>query len=519
MTLPYDTFVFSGCELEGRAARLRYRLMGNGQARSFEERFELPAGVEESGADEGDVAAALAGLHLIAGVSYWKTCCPARIEVEGAGLTAADAAFWSEVYNRGLGEMYYRNGLDPAGSASFPGDARAPVRRGMGVRQGTAGAQRGALNGPQPKRDTGPSAAEALPAQGKIAAAPEAALPAQGGVAAAPEEALSAAGPPLVLAGGGKDSVVAWEIVRAAGERGGAPPVEGGPVPLSVVPAGRDWRLAPDLEGRGLRVIRRLDPGLFELNAAGAYNGHVPFSAILAFASQLVAVLGGFGAVVAANERSASAGNLTAGGVEVNHQWSKGLRFEEMFQQWQRRHLRRAPVYFSLLRPLGELRIAQVFAEFPRWFGAVTSCNANFRQSGEVASRWCGRCAKCVFAATVLTPWLDAGGIAAVFGASPLADPENVPVLRQLLGLADQKPWDCVGTPGETAAALWLAVRRHGGAELPALGWFEEAVASGQVEASEQQVAGELAPSPVHRLPSQWHDELLRFLAARPPAP
>jgi hypothetical protein len=469
VSLPFDTFVFTGRRLEGRTARLGYRLVGGGQARSFEESFELPAGVEETAADPADVAAALGGLHLIAGVSYWKTCCPARIELEGEGLTAEDAAFWTEVYNRGLGEMYYRNGLDPAGSARF-----------AGAEEGAADRARGSV--------------------GVVRAVSDAARGAAG--------AEQAAGPPLVLAGGGKDSVVAWEIARAAAD------TLGEPVPLSLVPAGRDWRLAPDLGGRGLRVVRRLDPGLFELNAAGAYNGHVPFSAILAFASQLVAVLGGFGAVVAANERSASAGNLTAGGVEVNHQWSKGLRFEELFQAWQRRHLRRVPAYFSLLRPLGELRIAQAFAGYPRWFGAVTSCNGNFRLRGEAPARWCGKCAKCVFAAAVLTPWLDAEGIAAVFGTSPLADAGTLPVLRQLLGIEDTKPWDCVGTPGEVAAALWLSARRHGGSDLPALRWFEEAVAGGAVAVSQEQVAGELAPSPVHHLPPRWQDALAHFLAS-----
>jgi hypothetical protein len=452
MTLPFDTFVFSSRTLAGRTARLGYRLLGGGQEVAFEETFELPVDVEQSAADPADVAAALAGLHLIAGVSYWKTCCPARIEIEQDGLGAADAAFWSEVYDAGLGELYYRNGLDPAGRARFPGRGEPAAAAGRDV-----------------------------------------------------------SGPALVLAGGGKDSVVAWEIARtAAGAAGGT----GGPTPLTVMPAGQDWRLAPDRDGRGLRVVRRLDPRLLELNAAGAYNGHVPFSAILAFTAQLVAVAGGFGEVIAANERSASSGNLVAGGVEINHQWSKSLRFEELFQGWQRRHLGRVPVYFSLLRPLGELRIARLFASYPGWFGAVTSCNANFRQRGGAGVRWCGRCAKCVFAAIVLTPWLDADGVAAVFGANPLGDPENLPVVRRLLGIDDHKPWDCVGTPGEVAAALWLSCQRYPASPLPALRWFRDTAAA-TLELPEEQVRRELAASPVHRLPARWRDALADYLDAR----
>jgi hypothetical protein len=445
MSLPYDTFVFTHRVLEGRTVRLGYRLAGSGDSIALEETFELPKGFEEPAADPADVAAALSGLHRIAGVSYWKTCCPARIEIEGEELSETDAAFWTEVYNSGLGELFFRNGLDPAGLARFPGRGEKETALGR-----------------------------------------------------------AAQGPALVLSGGGKDSVVAYEIVRASGREAAT---------LTMVPAGRDWRLAPDLEGRGLRVFRRLDPRLLELNAAGAYNGHVPFSAILAFTSQLVAVLGGFGNVVVANERSASSGNIVVDGVEVNHQWSKSLRFEGLFQEWQRRHLGRVPVYFSLLRPLSELRIARAFSAYPQWFGAVTSCNTNFRLQGDTGRRWCGHCAKCVFAAVLLTPWLDSEQLSEVFGVHPLADPANLPLVQQLLGLGDHKPWDCVGTPGEVTAALWLASQRHAEADLPALRWFREEVAPGLTD-PEELVRRELDPSPDHRIPPPWLDALLGYLEA-----
>ena len=360
-------------------------------------------------------------------------------------MSAADAAFWTEVYNSGLGELYYRNGLDPAGTARFQGSGDDAVVAGE-----------------------------------------------------------TAEGPAIVLAGGGKDSVVAYEIVRASGREA---------VPMTMIPAGRDWRLAPDLEARGLRVFRRLDPRVLELNAAGAYNGHVPFSAILAFLSQLVAVVGGFGNVVAANERSASAGNVVVDGVEVNHQWSKSRRFEGMFQDWQRRHLERVPVYFSLLRPLSELRIARAFAGYPQWFGAVTSCNTNFRLKGGVGRRWCGECSKCVFAAILLTPWLDGAALAEIFGVHPLADPANLVWVRELLGMGEHKPWDCVGTPEEVTAALWLAARRHPDADLPVLRWFQEEIAPTLAD-PEELVRRELAVSPDHRIPPVWHDALLRYLEA-----
>src|SRR3954447_19190932 len=191
MNLPYDTFVFTHRALEGRTVRLGYRLQGGGEGVSLEETFELPFGGPGEGSP-ADVAAALEGMHLVLGTSYWKTCCPPHIEIAGEGLSAADAAFWTEVYNSGLGEFYYRNGLDPAGLARFPGE-------GEGSR-----------------------------------------------VAGEPAQ-----GPAIVLAGGGKDSVVAYEVVRESAREA---------VPMTMIPAGRDWPLAPDLEGLGLGVFLRLDP-------------------------------------------------------------------------------------------------------------------------------------------------------------------------------------------------------------------------------------------------------------------
>src|SRR3954447_1549759 len=128
MILPYDTFVFTHRTLEGRTVRFGYRLQGGGEAVSFEETFELP--FDNPKGSPADVAAALQGMHLVLGTSYWKTCCPPHIEIEGPGLSAADAAFWTEVYNSGLGEFYYRNGLDPAGLARFHGEGDDPAVAG-----------------------------------------------------------------------------------------------------------------------------------------------------------------------------------------------------------------------------------------------------------------------------------------------------------------------------------------------------------------------------------------------------
>ena len=91
--------------------------------------------------------------------------------------------------------------------------------------------------------------------------------------------------------------------------------------------------------------------------------------------------------------------------------------------------------------------------------------------------------------------------------------PENLAWVRQLLGEGDHKPWECVGTPDEVTAALWLASRRHTDDDLPALRWFAEEVAPSLAD-PEELVRRELAVSPYHHLPPDWADVLHRYLEA-----
>lgn len=391
----FTTFAFTHRVLDGRSVRLGYRLSGGGDAPvDFEETLDLPESLGTlASPDDPAVARALAGLHLAAGTSYWKASLPRELVIHDAALSGEDAAFWSDVYTLGLGEFFYRNQLDPTGRVAF----------------------------------------RATP-----------------GPAAAPAATRAANGPSLLLWGGGKDSAVSHEVLRTSGEAHEL---------LSIGGADWEWvRRSAEVAGSTLHVVtRRLDPRLTELNASGAWNGHVPVSAILAFAGTLVAALSGRGAVIASNESSASAGNASWHGIDVNHQWSKSLAFERSMRRWLARNLEGGPGYFSLLRPLTELRIVKAFATHPAYFGAVTSCNANFRQSGPAPRRFCLTCAKCVFVSLMARPWLDDGPYHALFGGDALANPSNLSIVEELLGLRGTKPFECVGTPEETIAAIDLA--------------------------------------------------------------
>jgi UDP-N-acetyl-alpha-D-muramoyl-L-alanyl-L-glutamate epimerase len=256
---------------------------------------------------------------------------------------------------------------------------------------------------------------------------------------------------PLVPVGGGKDSCVSIEAMRRAGFAPTLITVNRYPVIQDVIAA----TALPDIS-----VERHLDPQLRWLNDNGARNGHVPATAIVSLAVACTAVLHGHHAVVMSNERSASEGNVTYRGVEINHQWSKSADAEDIL-----RMLMQGVVpslgYFSLLRPRSELSIARSFAETcSRYFGSFSSCNGAFRLDPDRrVSRWCGKCPKCQFVYLALATVLGPMELQKIWGSDVLAD-SPIDGFRALLGLTEWKPFECVGESVECRVALSLLSER-----------------------------------------------------------
>lgn len=63
---------------------------------------------------------ALQSLFFMAGVSYYKTYTPAEIVIQQGSMTPEQASFFSKTYQRGLGEFWYTNHLDPHTPVNFP---------------------------------------------------------------------------------------------------------------------------------------------------------------------------------------------------------------------------------------------------------------------------------------------------------------------------------------------------------------------------------------------------------------
>lgn len=332
---------------------------------------------------------ALAWLHLLAGVSYYKAGIPARMDTGESPLDAAGAAFLERLYVEGLAEFAHCNGVELEGRVRFQATAETVP----------------------------PAASLALPER------------------------------VLVAMGGGKDSLVTLELLREAG--------------FEIQPAciGDSGLIEDTVQAAGLpllRIRRRLAPELSEMNAQGALNGHVPVTAINSAALLCAALLYGYRHVVFSNERSADEATLAdAHGRAVNHQYSKSLAFERGLRSLAKRECAADLEYFSLLRPLYELGVAQRFSRLDRYHRVFSSCNRNFHLDGRrVAGRWCGNCPKCRFTALALAPWLPPKALRDMMGAVPLEDEGQVDGFRALCRLGVDKPFECVGTVGECRAAL-----------------------------------------------------------------
>ena len=273
--------------------------------------------------------------------------------------------------------------------------------------------------------------------------------PASGGRAA---PSLQLRNHALVAIGGGKDSLVSIEALRAAG------------IEQTVTWIGNSQLIAACAARTGLptlNISRALAPGLFELNRLGAYNGHIPVTAVNSAILVLAALLQGVDQVVFSNERSASYGSVIAGTGEVNHQWSKSWAFEQAFGEYVQRHVAQDLQYYSLLRPLSELAVARQFAKTDRYDAFFSSCNRNFHILGErPVNRWCGICPKCHFVFLALAPFMPKPRLVGIFGRNLLDDLAQAPGFDALLEFQDHKPFECVGEGQESRAAMAVLAMR-----------------------------------------------------------
>lgn len=255
----------------------------------------------------------------------------------------------------------------------------------------------------------------------------------------------------LVGIGGGKDSIVVAELLREARHN----------ITGFVVETNKSSNVIDNILKKGrlpsLKIRRLLDKKLFA-DLPGSYNGHIPVSGIYAFLGLLLAVLYDYSYVIVGNGYTSNFGNIKYKGEDINHQWSKSGEFEELFQNYTKKFITPSIIYFSLLRPFYEIRIAKMFAEYKKYFPFFSSCNSGFKiNASKNTPLWCRQCPKCAFVFLLLSAFVSRKELLKIFKKNLYEDKSLLPTFRDLLGFGKLKPFDCVGEFKESQAAFYLA--------------------------------------------------------------
>lgn len=309
----------------------------------------------------------------------------------------------------------------------------------------------------------------------------------------------------LTAIGGGKDSLVSIETLREAG------------VEQTVTWIGGSQLIRACAERTGLPTLniqRQLAPELFEYNREGAWNGHIPVTAINSAIMVLAALLVDADQVVFSNERSASYGSVIEGTGEVNHQWSKGWAFERAFGEYVEARVAADLHYYSLLRPLSELAVARQFTRNSHYDAYFSSCNRNFHILGErPVNRWCGVCPKCHFVFLALAPFMPKPRLVGIFGRNLLDDESQVEGFDALLEFRDHKPFECVGEGRESRAAMAALASRPEWREDALVRRFLREVAP-QLDSSALSLEELMVPDDEHRIPAAVWERVRALLGA-----
>ena len=334
-------------------------------------------------------------LGMAEAISYWKVTCSPTLVVIGGSLTEWQMKWWRKLFYNGLGEFMYVNGIEVSEEELLNiRCVKLPAMMRISERFTKAFA-------------------------GKLT----------------DSAAYSGC---LVPVGGGKDSVVSMEVLQNED--------------VTIYRINKDETVANVLaaaerEYKTCFVSRRLDPQILEMNKRGFLNGHIPFSAVVAFSTFISAYLQGIRYIALSNESSAN--ESTVVGSFVNHQYSKSYEFERDFMEYIESFLTTDIRYFSLLRPLSELQIAWLFSRYTKYHKAFRSCNAGSKQG-----IWCCNCPKCLFVFIILSSFLTEEALVEIFGENLLNEEKNEKYFRELTGLDENKPFECVGTRSEVVMSL-----------------------------------------------------------------
>jgi UDP-N-acetyl-alpha-D-muramoyl-L-alanyl-L-glutamate epimerase len=408
----YQSFVFEDYRFNRENGQLNLVYSFDGEI-FFEEILTFPVeGIDWSKVNLEALKLALDNLHLIAGVSYYKAYCPSKMVLNKTALSFDQTVFWKRIYERGLGEFFYRNQIDFRKLINFPFVENAktdPIRLKLSERS-------------------------------------------------------------LVPIGGGKDSLVTAEILDDAHEdfsffslRDDQPIRETAEVlGKKRLVIGR--RLAPNL-----LELNKLEA----LNGHVPITGFISFllvvCAVLYDYKNLVMSLEKSADVGQIIFYEMDINHQYSKSYEFEQDFSlyvkKYISPEiEFFSLLRPYYEIRIAQLFSKVK------------NFDRYAGIFTSCNSNFKivKDQSKQQKWCCQCPKCAFVFSILAPFVPKEKLVKIFGENLFGKAELKGLFRELLGYQDIKPFECVGTFEEMLAALAMSYEKGDYADSPIMRMFEK---------------------------------------------
>jgi hypothetical protein len=335
---------------------------------------------------------AIAALHIIGGISYFKTYLPR--EMEGLELTEEQAAFWKKVYERGLGEFFYKNNIDFRGIVNFPVSGKAKAKQSAAT----------------PLKETC-----------------------------------------LVPIGGGKDSIVTAQILKKAGVDFTLFSLrDADPIANTTNAIGKP-RIVVDRQLDN-QLFQLNEQGA--LNGHVPITAFISFLAVVCAIAHghkfLVLSLeksANYGQLIF---HGMDINHQYSKSEEFEEDFRNYVK-KHIHSQIEYFSLLRG---FSELKIA---KIFAGFDDFDRFSLIFTSCNANFKiHKTRSSTLWCCDCPKCLFVYIILAPFLEKQKMVEMFGQNLLERHDLLGLFDELLGQKNFKPFECVGTLEESQLALKL---------------------------------------------------------------
>lgn len=256
----------------------------------------------------------------------------------------------------------------------------------------------------------------------------------------------------LAGCGGGKDSVVAMKIL------------EGADIPFASMQYSHSVYGKADIQHNLIDgVLEHVTPtkshkisiyddfidypflGLYFPNNSGIT---VPETPVSIFESLPIILNEGYTYLSLAHEKSANTGNLfwEQLGKEVNHQWGKGYAAEQYLNKFIQENILSNFTYFSILQPIYDFRIFKNLSKYPEVLPKIHSCN--------IQKPWCKKCPKCAYVWLGFMAVLNTESVDAVFKSNLFDDEDLLPIFREMIGLSEHTPFECIGEIDESRLAM-----------------------------------------------------------------